>query len=106
MFECYLLLFSGFSESAVKLGLRLAFIEQAGDSFYNQTKQSDYSTTKKLENPTHCFKQCFKKKIYDIHINNIMIDYISILYYFMTFQKLKFLFIYYIFTHGNDSECK
>lgn len=35
-----------------------------------------------------------------------MIDYIPILYYFMTFQKLKFLFIYYIFTHGNDSERK
>lgn len=35
-----------------------------------------------------------------------MIDYIPILYYFMTFQKLKFLFIYYIFTHGKDSECK
>lgn len=35
-----------------------------------------------------------------------MIDYIPILYYFMTFQKLMFLFIYYIFTHGNDSECK
>ncbi len=35
-----------------------------------------------------------------------MIDYIPILYIQMTFQKLKFLFIYYIFTHGNDSECK
>lgn len=35
-----------------------------------------------------------------------MIDYIPILYYFMTFQKLKSLFIYYIFTHENDSECE
>ena len=35
-----------------------------------------------------------------------MIDYIPILYYFMTFQKLKSLLIYGIFTHGNDSECK
>lgn len=35
-----------------------------------------------------------------------MIDYIPILYYFMTFQKLKFLFIYYIFTHQNGSKCK
>lgn len=35
-----------------------------------------------------------------------MIDYIPTLYYFMTFQKLKSLFIYYIFTHENDSECK
>lgn len=35
-----------------------------------------------------------------------MIDYISILYYFMTFLKLKSLFIYYIFTHRNDSERK
>lgn len=35
-----------------------------------------------------------------------MIDYIPILYYFMTFQELKSLFIYCIFTHGNDSECK